>query len=326
MKFLFSTAAILLLASLAQAVSPSKKIKTHGKSPLFVKPQSSSASRHENTNARPRLLAQNTSLPSTSGGSNTSPTTVSSPSPAKDPSKDSSIFSAKTAIDYSSTTHREDNPDLSQTVDVLVDANLKIAGPFKARLIGIVTKEMNQKKETTVANTLLGVTIEGFKISESLKTTHAVYSVLSTNKDAQEIDRLKGGVRVNNGLSLEWNGLSLAYTLGIQRNFHEFNINAEDVPNVEWQLRQRLIASYEFLPKWSLSFLGDFNQGRTYGGFDRQSFFTDWSLEYAWNETLQFTAGVSNEGPAVKANGRDSNLSFYDDRSSKVHGGLVLAF
>jgi len=191
---------------------------------------------------------------------------------------------------------------------------------------GILNKQDSGQKETTFSNTQIGLSIKGKKINEQLETVHALTGTLPTNKDSQQVDRLKGAIALANGL--KYNGVHViaTYLLGIAKNIHEYTVNADGTPNVEYTLTNSVELVFPLNDQFAISTSGLFKNGRTYGGYQRSAFAFSADLNYEIIKNFAVNLGTSNEGAAVKANGSDSNISAYDDKSSVYRLGLSYVY
>ncbi len=248
-----------------------------------------------------------------------------------DGSAENSKFQTTIALDYETLVANEANQD--KRVDLNLTINPAYSLTSKMRLVAktIVTqhqlnKPSSNKFETEVTDTLISLIGTSLEFPGPTKIAHGLTVIVPTNKTSATVDRLKGAIRVNNGFDTEWNSVSVVYRLGVQRNFHEYNVSAVGSPNIEWALRNVLELTYEFSEKASAKFSGLYIQGRTYGGFEKATYLSDISLTYSYTRSFGLTGGFSNEGSALAANGVDSNLKFYDDKASAWKVGVEVIF
>jgi hypothetical protein len=227
-------------------------------------------------------------------------------------------YSQKTAVDEKAA--RES--DLSITFIPVYQISKALSLGAK----GVFTQENNGPRNTKLSNTTLTVGIEGFQLNEQFKTVHSILGVIPTSEESQKRDRYKGGVAIGSGISFNSDLVKLKYVLSLARNIHEYTFNAEGTSNIEYRVGHSLESILQLTDTLSLSALGIYRIGRTYGGFERTGFelHGDVNLDIAKGLTLNI--GTSNDGDALKSNGVDSNISAYNENSAAVRAGISYAY
>lgn len=239
--------------------------------------------------------------------------------------KSKAAFGLDLGIEYSQKVAVEEEGERESSTDITVAPSYKINSVLTATGKAIFTKENSGARQSSVSNTSLTLGIKGFKFNESLETLHSVGTAIPTNEESIKQDRLKTSVSLMNGLRWKNPFAKVEYKLGLAKNFHEYTINAEGSPNIEYRLTNSLEISVPLTDKFSISTLGIYRLGRTYKGFQRNTFEIHADLNYDILEKLTINIGTSNEGNALKANGVDSNIAAYDENSSVIRAGLSLA-
>lgn len=122
------------------------------------------------------------------------------------------------------------------------------------------------------------------------------------------------GVTPNNNLG-DWM-LKLGVTGG--RNFHTYEEDINGRVLNKYSSNQTINLGYN-LGDWGLSAEYIHRVRWTYQGNIRESFGLSEELSYSINDHWGVAVGHSNEGPALKANGYESNFSLYDENTSSVY-------
>ncbi len=214
----------------------------------------------------------------------------------------------------------ERGTSLDLTASVVVSPLLKLS------LNAVVDKSFVGQQDTTMSDTGISLSIKGYEFNKNLASVHSVAGVVPTSETSREVARLKGAMSVTNGLSYAENWATLTYRLTVRRNFHEFNINADGAKNAEYSFANRLTAAVPLYKKLSMDLDFIFRDLITYDQNQRQNFAFSTGLNYELKNNLNVYISTSNEGSAVKANGRDSNISVFDDKSSTYGAGVNYVF
>ena len=229
-------------------------------------------------------------------------------------------------LEYSQKTAVDEVGARENDFSVTIIPAYKINDTFAIGAKGIISKQNYGPGDTTYSNTTVSLSIKGFDLTENIKSVHSVGGALPTSKESQERDRLKGGVSISNGLSLDTPIVKLKYLLALSRNFHEFTFNAEGSANVEYRIGHSVEGILSLTDIVSLSTTGIYRQGYTYGGKERYSFEIHGDINVDVAKGLTLNVGTSNDGSALKANGVDSNISAFNENTSVVRAGISYAY
>jgi len=277
------------------------------------------------------LLAQTAGVPGTSVAQ--SSVQVSTESQAQSQSSTTKVTAEKAAdkklslglgIEYAQKIAVEQQGERESSTDITFAPSYKINSILTSAGKVVFSKDNAGARQSSVSNVTLSLNIKGAKINESLETLHSVGTVIPANEDSVKRDRLKGAVSLTNGIRWTNPFAKIEYKLGLSKNFHEFTVNAEDSPNIEYRLTNSLEVIVPLSDKFSISVLGVYRTGRTYKGFQRNAFEIHSDINYDILENLSVNLGTSNDGSATKANGMDSNIAAYDENNSVIRAGLSL--
>ena len=238
--------------------------------------------------------------------------------------KEEKTYSLDLAMEYSEKIAVEQRGARESNIDFVIAPVIKLNSILKLGTKVVVTKENSGARQTTISNTPVSLVIKGIKLSEQFKTLHSVTATAATNEETQKRDRLKGAIGITNGIGYESTFAKIEYRLGISKNFHEFTVNSENSPNVEYRLANTLTLLVPVTEKLSITAAGLYRLGRTYGGFQRSNFTFDADIVYDVTGKFSLNLGTSNDGNALKANGVDSNIEAYNENTSVVRAGISL--
>jgi hypothetical protein len=211
--------------------------------------------------------------------------------------------------------------EASTALDLIPSVELTSSITLGAR--SIITQEYTQGRDTKLSNTQLNLGIKGPKFTDKLESSFLVRGVAPTSEESQKRDRYQGGAGL--GATLAWTNkvVLLAYSAIGSRNFHEYNINAEGSPNIQYSFNQELKFGVEFIPKWSFSSSYIYKNGWTYRDFARQTYAYSAEIGYDITKSWNVAVGTELNADVFKPNGTDSNLKFYDENTSTVYVGVT---
>lgn len=229
-------------------------------------------------------------------------------------------------LSASSNTFANETPEADRGMDLDMTAGLKLNNTLSFAARVIVSKSLVGQQDTKVNDAALTMTIKGFQISDQISSLHSVAGIAPTSEASKETDRLQGAVSLMSGLKFAPTFGEFQYRLSLRRNFHEFEINAAGKKNLEYSFSHRILSSIPLIGKLRLDTDFIFRDSKTYNGDQRNSFSSILGLVYAVNNNFETYISTSNEGSAIKDNGRDSNISAFDDKSSTFAAGVTYVF
>lgn len=235
-------------------------------------------------------------------------------------------FSLITGLEYSQKVEVEENTEREASTDLSFVATYKINELYNLSAKTALTQELNGPRNSAISDTTVGFGVKGIKINDQWITTHAMSAILPTSETSQERDRLRTAIAISNGVSYSGDLLKAKYSLGLSKNFHEFDQNAEGTFLNEYRITNLISLIVTVSDKFSVSVSGLYRISYTYDKIDRYGFGTFGDLNYAFKEDLFTNLGVSTEGNALKSNGVDSNINIYDDTASVVRAGLTYVY
>ena len=229
-------------------------------------------------------------------------------------------------LETSSNMYREDSVDREASTDFLLNPSYQLTDRYSLAAKSMISKEETGARNTTVSNTSISLKMKGIEIGKNASLSHSLTGILPTNEEARKTDRFQGAVAIGNGIGFRFLNVDSKYVITVQKNVHEFTVNADDSPNVEYSLKHDLSFDIELTPKLSLSPSGYYRTGWTYHNFTRNSYGLGLDLNFEAAKDFVIYVGSGNEGAAYKANGTESNIKAFDQNTSVLRAGLSYTY
>lgn len=149
----------------------------------------------------------------------------------------------------------------------------------------------------------------------------------STKNEVNLLYNIGGALKlslITKALGLD--ALSIAYQLGMNRNFTSYDTNAKTgLPNQAYRIRNRFDIGYDITDKISFFNRLDFDSNYSVNGVLTNKFNHFQSFGYAFNDVLSASITHSNNGAFLKSQTYENNLKFYDSETSEYSIGLEVA-
>lgn len=190
----------------------------------------------------------------------------------------------------------------------------------------VILSQDDITKNSDWADTLISLTYKTLNLSDSWSLANRIGAIVPTSNKSKKSDLLTGAA--STGVSLNYAGaqMSSVSSLSLRFNSHKFTVNNDFSPNVQRVVTARQQFSFQLNSLWSLETDYILRRGYTYRDFERDTFSSSIGLNYQTSKELSLSVGLGNEGSVLKANGKDSNLAFYNENDSTVSGGVTYAF
>jgi hypothetical protein len=196
----------------------------------------------------------------------------------------------------------------------------------------LVKQSQTSAKETELSNTKVLLSMKEMATPLGpLKWKPSLVGVLPTDTIENKQTRFKGAFGLESTLHVmeltKSFPLEVAWTLQISKNAHEFNLDADGNPLIEWVGKSKLVANYPFSKLISLTIETSYVLGRTYGGYSHELFDNSIDLNFEIiKDTFALNIGASTDGDAYKYDGTSSNYSFFNDNVSVLRIGASYAY
>lgn len=200
----------------------------------------------------------------------------------------------------------------------------KLTSEYQVSLSMGLMQDFERNERAQVTNFRLSLAHVPVRITEDSYLIPVVGVRLPTNVLDRKENSYNGSALAEGTILTNWRvanvNFTTVYGAYLLKNFHTWEQAASHAANLSYSVRNYFgIEKYIIADKLSILFDGDYTYAETYTGSMRTLFSLSQSITYEYSRQFSVTAGHSNGGDALKANGRDYDISVYDGNTSTVY-------
>jgi len=233
-------------------------------------------------------------------------------------------WSIPITVESGSTLHAQDTYEREATLALAISPSIKLSKNLNLSSSVVMYKEETGAGNSGFDNTPIALSYR-MPLTPQIAWTNSVAVILPTNRQLQDETTYQGAGKVGTNISFSelFLGSTLSYGVSFTRNVHELQQTNVGGFNMRENVTQAINHSLPLGRDWSFDTSFVYTYGWTYLDDSRSKFYAGVNLN--WNFVKDWTAslGTSNEGNALKPNGSDSNIEFYNDNSSVVKFSLT---
>ncbi|MGZ3690789.1 MAG: hypothetical protein ACXVAX_04765 [Pseudobdellovibrio sp.] len=233
---------------------------------------------------------------------------------------------------YSTQAQTQPDGTRSEEVDYIFTPALTY-GDYKFSMFNLYAQNM---KDTTKGgggsfiDPIYSISKKSMALGEYFKWGPSLSFVLpmtdNSKNNTQLLYTIGGAVSIAlNTKNLGIDAWSISYSVGVNRNFTQFDTTAAGDPVTAERIRQRFNVGYDFTDSWSLATRFEFDANYTYDGIVRNRFLHYETLNYKFNDTVSVSAGHTNSNTLLNGTTYENNLKFYDDATSQYTAELDIS-
>lgn len=233
-------------------------------------------------------------------------------------------WSIPITLESGSTLHAQDTYEREAMLALAISPSIKLSKNLSLSSSVVMYKEETGAGNSGFDNTPISLAYR-MALTPKIAWTNSVAVILPTNRQLQDETTYQGAGKVGTNISFSdlFLDSTLSYGVSFTRNVHELQQTNVGGFNVRENVTQAINHSLPLGRDWSFDTSFVYTYGWTYLDDSRSKFYAGVNLN--WNFVKDWTAslGTSNEGNALKPNGSDSNIEFYNDNSSVVKFSLT---
>jgi hypothetical protein len=237
-------------------------------------------------------------------------------------------FSGNVSFAYSGNSYEENDPGASRSYGIESTLSYKLSEFWSVTSIIGGEKELVGRQEIHMSNTPIKLSYKRFVLLDVFKVENRLTATLPTNDEIARDTSYRGGVNLGSDFKHEFKAIPVdfVYGFGVTRNLHGYELDREGSPNIEYSIIHSIALVGHLGKKVNLLGAMSVKNGKTYVGAEKTTFLGKAGVEV--EVTKSFSAGVeiNNEGDALKADGRESNISLYNENTTVLGAGLSYNF
>ncbi|WP_413582359.1 hypothetical protein [Bdellovibrio sp. HCB288] len=271
------------------------------------------------------LVALSVGTPAMAANVTTSTTKAKRPA-APAPTPETKAWSIDLSVESYSNMMKEDSYERDAQTSFDLSAGYRFNKITSMRIGTGVIKEHVGAENTYFDNTSASLSFKT-PLTQDIAWINTLAGILPTNRQMQDEMSYQGAARVGTKVAfnnLIW-GSSAATGLQLTRNFHEYEMTADGSYNMRNNAQLALTYTLPLFSKLALQTSYSYTVGWTYQDDTRNKFSVGADLGWDFTPTISAWIGTSNQGNALKANGIDSNIEFFNDTTSIVKAGFTIS-
>jgi hypothetical protein len=233
-------------------------------------------------------------------------------------------------LEATTSLHHFSDPDKTFGTNYWMIPTVDVSSKLKLSAVLVLQQFWLPKNDAKFANSVVSLRHSGAKLSKVFSLSPAIGMTIPMNEDSIDRQSLVLGLRIGPRLSFDLSSQGLPVSgfadVSIRRNFHEFQTTTAGTSNTMAAVVNRFNAGLGITKKLSVSADFIYNTGWTFLSNFKDSFELGEEISFSVNKNLSLSAGHSNSGGLLEANGQDSNLDIFDEQSSSVYGAVAYKF
>ncbi|MCB0394321.1 MAG: hypothetical protein KDD25_07165 [Bdellovibrionales bacterium] len=250
-----------------------------------------------------------------------------------DDAKDISIldrFHGSLVLEYSTNTQNYSSEQKSESVATYIAPSVDLGKDWTVSALFGFSDERRSPDPVRATNTKVSLSIPKIALNEKLSLGNKANGYAPTNEKQRIDESYRGSAELESKLKLATRILRAPfetyYQIGGRQNFHQFDRSHNGVQNEKYRVTHTIGVSVEPIKKLTMSISGTFQQGISYFNRVREKYSATESLGVAVLSNLSVEIGHTNGDNAFGPDGKTSNISIYDKRTSQYFGNLNFSF
>jgi hypothetical protein len=229
-----------------------------------------------------------------------------------------------------SSLHQWSDPDHSAGLQFEVIPTAKLSDKLTLLVDYIFSKDLTQERKLKSEQGVIQLGHSAIPLNPYLRLSPSVASLLPVNQSLYEDQSFRGSLGATVGLlgdldraGMGW--LRPGYSVGIRRNFHEFEVAKSGSSNFQYQLTQQVMLIVDIVENLTFTTKYFYRYRWTYKSNRSDIFNYDAALDYDLGQGLTASLGLNNTGNGLAADGQSSNIALIDGQQSTVSLGLSVS-
>lgn len=220
------------------------------------------------------------------------------------------------------------NPGSERQTQLDLTAGVSISNWGKLSVNQGISKSHQQAEDLDVTNTKFGLRHNKIRIHRDADIQDGIYLKLPANRQTREKDRLRLAIGIENfiDIRLGQGPILISNRILLNKNFHDFSVNANGVPTVEWSLNEGVTIGADLSKVINLSVDFSYITSRTYRATTKSRLDISEEVGFQILPNLALSLGHTNGDDLVGSTERSSNVAAFDETTSTIYGVLNVTY
>ncbi len=234
-----------------------------------------------------------------------------------------------TTFQAASTMHKTEQDGRDSFGRIILAPSYLISNDYRIGATGSLIQNLNEEQKTVFGNTKLSVSRKALQLTQDTSLVLSGGGRLPTNPDDHRDNTFNGSLLIEPYLITEWNilgqGITTTYQLIAAKNFHTYDRNNVSAPNMSYTVVQYFSIDTYIMKNLALTLDGDYTYSRSYQDTPKTLYSIGQALTYE-QPKWSVSVGHTNAADVFRANGRDRNVSVFDQNTSSIYGQVRVVY
>ncbi len=237
-------------------------------------------------------------------------------------------FSANAALRESSNLISNGSHGHESQTQLSLGVAMKLGNWGRVAIDQGLSKSHQAEETLDLTNTKVGVRHSKIKLHRDVEMRNGLYTRLPTNRNTREKDRLQGALGLENLLDIRLGQGPIVITnrMILNKNFHEYTVNATGSPTVEWSFTEGVNVKAEISKIINVNIDAEFLSSRTYRGTTKSRIELSEEIGVDITKDVSIALGHSNGDDLISSTQKSSNIEAFDQTTSTIYGELSVSF
>ncbi|MCO4793448.1 MAG: hypothetical protein KC493_07045 [Bacteriovoracaceae bacterium] len=244
--------------------------------------------------------------------------------------KKSKNWSLSTSATLNTSMHHLDDAEKSISSDLGVSHSYKFKNGVRMFTSVSGNKNLQGERKWNWSNSAVGLSTT-LGQSEAGRVGGTLIGYIPTSEYSKKYQKMITGFKASPsftifGKNFGINSMSISYVPNAALYFHEYTTALTGGSNTQYSLGNALSVNYGFSDQVSMNVTGSYNRRVTYEGGERDSFGFAATAGYSPTAQTSLSLGYANGGSPLAANGSNTDIDIFDERSAAMFFSLGYTF
>jgi len=238
-------------------------------------------------------------------------------------------FRLTTTLQAASSLHRTEQDGRDAYGRIILAPSYLLTDQIRGTVTGSLIQNNNEEEKTVFGNTKLTLSRKPLQLGTDTSLVLIGGGRLPTNPDDRRDNTYQGALLIEpyvmHEMKIFGQPVTGTYQLQATKNFHKYDRNNVSAANMSYSFLNYVSLDTYIMKNVVLTLEGDYTYARSYQDTPKTLFSLGQVLTYEQPQ-WSVSVGHTNSANAFKPNGRDSNVTAFDQNTSSVYGTLRLVY